>query len=36
MEKHRGVVRRVHEQPGRLAHWELTHSYRDKTLGSRE
>lgn len=24
----RGIVRRVHDQPGRLAHWELTHSYR--------
>lgn len=23
-----GVVRRVHDQPGRLAHWELTHSCR--------
>jgi hypothetical protein len=22
----RGVVRRVHDQPGRLAYWELTHS----------
>ena len=22
----RGVVRRVHHQPGRHAHWELTHS----------
>lgn len=24
----RGVVRRVHNQPGRLAHWELTETYR--------
>lgn len=24
----RGIVRRVHDQPGRLTHWELTHSYR--------
>lgn len=23
-----GAVRRVHDQPGRLAHWELTHSAR--------
>lgn len=22
------VVRRVHDQPGRLAHWELTHNAR--------
>jgi hypothetical protein len=26
----RGVVRRVRDQPGRLAHWELTHSYRHR------
>ena len=26
----RGVVRRVHDQPGRLAHWELTHSHRHR------
>ena len=32
----RGVVRRVHDQPGRLAHWELTHSYRqDQEQASR-
>lgn len=27
----RGIVRRVHDQHGRLAHWELTHSYRSST-----
>ncbi|AGZ54606.1 MULTISPECIES: hypothetical protein [Mycobacterium] len=26
----RGVVRRVHDQPGHLAHWELTHSHRHR------
>ena len=26
----RGVVGRVHDQPGRLAYWELTHSYRQR------
>jgi len=26
----RDVVRRVHDQPGRLAHWELTHSHRHR------
>lgn len=29
----RGMVRRVHDQPGRLAHWELTHS--DRQAGCR-
>lgn len=29
----RGVVRRVHGRPGRLAHWELTHS--DQQAGCR-
>jgi Fe2+ or Zn2+ uptake regulation protein len=26
-----GVVRRVHDQPGRLAHWQLTHSPRPRS-----
>lgn len=26
-----GAVRRVHDQPGRLAHWELTHSARPRS-----
>ncbi|WP_301150383.1 hypothetical protein [Mycobacterium simiae] len=25
-----GVVRRVHDQPGRLAHWQLRHSARPR------
>lgn len=33
----RGVVHRVHDQPGRLAYWELTENYRrrDEQTGCR-